>query len=69
LPRPPEADLLADALRQDALERRRRIGAALDALRSEKGKRKIGDLNRRAAVGICFAGGDVLEFARAGANI
>jgi len=66
---PPEAGPLADALRQDAPERRRRIGAALDALRSEAGKRKIGDLNRQAAVGFCFGGGNVLELARAGANI
>jgi len=66
---PQEAGPLADALRQDTPERRRRIGAALDALRSESGKRKIGDLNRQAAVGFCFGGGNVLELARAGANI
>jgi dienelactone hydrolase len=66
---PPEAGPLADALRQDAPERRRRIGAALDVLRSESGKRNIGDLKRQAAVGFCFGGGNVLELARAGADI
>ena len=66
---PPEAGPLADSLRQDAPERRRRIGAALDALRNESGKRKIGDLKRQAAVGFCFGGGNVLELARAGADI
>jgi dienelactone hydrolase len=66
---PPEAAPLANALRADALERRRRIGGALDALRDESDKRKIGDLKRQAAVGFCFGGGNVLELARAGANI
>jgi len=66
---PPEAASLANALRADAPERRRRIGGALEALRSESDKRKIGDLGRQAAVGFCFGGGNVLELARAGADI
>jgi dienelactone hydrolase len=66
---PPEAAPLANALRADALERRRRIAAALDALRSESAKRKIGDLKRQAAVGFCFGGGNVLELARTGADL
>jgi dienelactone hydrolase len=66
---PPEAGPLANALRADGLERRHRIAAALDALRSESVKRKIGDLNRQAAVGFCFGGGNVLELARAGADL
>jgi dienelactone hydrolase len=66
---PPEAAPLANALRADALERRGRIAAALDALRSESAKRKIGDLKRQAAVGFCFGGGNVLELARAGADL
>ena len=66
---PPEAGPLANALRADGLERRRRIAAALDALRSESAKRKIGDLKRQAAVGFCFGGGNVLELARAGADL
>jgi dienelactone hydrolase len=66
---PPEAAPLANGLRTDAPERRRRIGAALDMLRSESAKRKIGDLKRQAAVGFCFGGGNVLELARAGADV
>jgi dienelactone hydrolase len=66
---PPEAAPLANALRADAPERRRRIAAALDALRGESDKRKIGDLKRQAAIGFCFGGGNVLELARAGADV
>jgi len=66
---PPEAATLANGLRADAPERRRRIAGALDALRSESDKRKIGDLKRQAAVGFCFGGGNVLELARTGADI
>jgi dienelactone hydrolase len=66
---PPEAAPLANALRADAPERRRRIVAALDTLRSESAKRNIGDLKRQAAVGFCFGGGNVLELARAGADL
>lgn len=66
---PPEAAPLANGLRADAPERRRRIDAALDTLRSESTKRKIGDLKRQAAVGFCFGGGNVLELARAGADV
>ncbi|MGA9083284.1 MAG: dienelactone hydrolase family protein, partial [Pseudolabrys sp.] len=66
---PPEAGPLANALRADGLERRRRIAAALDALRSESAKRKIGDFKCQAAVGFCFGGGNVLELARAGADL
>ena len=66
---PPEAGPLANALRADALERRQRIAAALDALRRESAKRKIGDLKRQAAVGFCFGGGNVLELARTGADL
>jgi len=61
---PPEAAPLANALRADAPERRRRIGAALDTLRRESDKRGIGDLKRQAAAGFCFGGGNVLELAR-----
>jgi dienelactone hydrolase len=66
---PPEAGPLANGLRADAPERRRRITAALETLRSESIKRKIGDLKRQAAVGFCFGGGNVLELARAGADL
>jgi dienelactone hydrolase len=66
---PPEAAELANGLRADAPERRRRINAALDALRSESGRRGIGDLSRQAAAGFCFGGGNVLELARSGADV
>jgi dienelactone hydrolase len=66
---PPEAATLANGLRADAPERRRRITAALDALRSESDKRSIGDLSKQAAAGFCFGGGTVLELARNGADI
>jgi dienelactone hydrolase len=66
---PPEAATLANGLRADAPERRRRITAALDALRSESDKRRIGDLSRQAAAGFCFGGGNVLELARTGADV
>lgn len=66
---PPEAATLANGLRADAPERRRRIVAALEALRRESDNRKIGDLKRQAAVGFCFGGGNVLELARTGADV
>ena len=66
---PPESAELANGLRADAAERRRRIAAALAALRAESDKRKIGDLTRQAAVGFCFGGGNVLELARTGADL
>jgi dienelactone hydrolase len=66
---PPEAAPLANGLRADAPERRRRIIAALDTLRRESDRRGIGDLTRQAAAGFCFGGGNVLELARAGADV
>ena len=66
---PPEAAELANGLRADAPERRRRIAGALDALRAASDKRGMGDLTRQAAVGFCFGGGNVLELARSGAEL
>jgi dienelactone hydrolase len=66
---PPEAAELADGMRADAPERRRRINAALEALRTESDRRGIGDLSRQAAAGFCFGGGNVLELARSGASV
>ncbi|MGN6572444.1 MAG: dienelactone hydrolase family protein [Pseudolabrys sp.] len=66
---PPEAATLANGLRADAPERRRRIVAALETLRRESDSRGIGDLSRQAAAGFCFGGGNVLELARTGAAI
>jgi len=66
---PPEAAQLADGLRADPKERRLRISAALSALVNEAEKRGIGDASRKAAVGFCFGGGNVLELARTGADL
>ena len=66
---PPEAATLANGLRADAPERRRRITAALDTLRAESTKRGIGDLSKQAAAGFCFGGGNVLELARSGSDV
>jgi dienelactone hydrolase len=66
---PQEAGSLANAVRQDTPERRRRILAALETLRRESDARGIGDLSRQAAAGFCFGGGNVLELARAGADV
>jgi dienelactone hydrolase len=66
---PPESAALANGLRADAPERRRRITAALECLRRESDKRGIGDFSRQAAAGFCFGGGNVLELARTGAAI
>jgi len=63
-----EAAALANPLRDDPAEARRRIRAAYDAFLGEAGRRNlIGD--RRAAVGFCFGGGNVLELARDGADL
>lgn len=66
---PDEAAPLANALRGNAPERRGRIAAALDALVTEADRRRIGDSTRKAAVGFCFGGGNVLELARTGADL
>jgi dienelactone hydrolase len=66
---PREAAELADGVRADPKERRLRISAAMSALIEESERRKIGDSSRKAAVGFCFGGGNVLELARTGANL
>ncbi len=48
---------------------RRRIAAALDTLTREADRRGIGDINRRAAIGFCFGGLNVLDLARTGADV
>jgi dienelactone hydrolase len=48
---------------------RRRICAALDTLTQEASRRGIGDVTRRAAIGYCFGGSNVLDLARAGADV
>ena len=63
-----EAAELANPLRANAAEARARIRAAYDALIAEGNKRDLID-DRRAAIGFCFGGGNVLELARDGADI
>jgi dienelactone hydrolase len=63
-----EAAELANPLRADSGEARARIRAAYDTLIAEGDKRGLID-HRRAAVGFCFGGGNVLELARDGADI
>jgi dienelactone hydrolase len=53
----------------DVAGMRRRITAALDALTREADRRAIGDINRRAAIGFCFGGLNVLDLARTGADV
>ena len=63
-----EAAALANPLRDDPAEAKRRVRAAYDAfLRLGKERGLIND--QRAAVGFCFGGGNVLDLARDGADV
>jgi dienelactone hydrolase len=66
---PPESQELMMAVRADRVEGRKRVAAALNTMIAEADKRGIGDSKRKAAVGFCFGGGNVLELARSGADI
>jgi dienelactone hydrolase len=66
---PPESQDLMMSVRADRVEGRKRIVAALATLIAEAEKRGIGDAKRKAAVGFCFGGGNVLELARTGADV
>jgi dienelactone hydrolase len=48
---------------------RRRIAAGLDTLTREADRRAIGDIGRRAAIGFCFGGLNVIDLARTGADV
>ncbi len=63
-----EAAALANPLRDNAAEQRRRVRAAYDTLIAEASRRDLID-GRRAAIGFCFGGGNVLELARDGADL
>jgi dienelactone hydrolase len=63
-----ECAALANPLRADAVEQRKRIRAAYDAMIAEGSKRDLID-GRSAAIGFCFGGGNVLELARDSADI
>ena len=56
-------------VRSDRVEGRKRIKAALDTMVAEADKRGIGDASKKAAVGFCFGGGNVLELARMGGDV
>lgn len=66
---PEQAAPLANALRADPDEARRRINAALTTFLAAAERRGIGDAGRQAAIGFCFGGGNVLELARSGAAL
>jgi dienelactone hydrolase len=66
---PPESEQLMMSVRADRVEGRKRINAALDTMVKEAEKRGIGDSSKKAAVGFCFGGGNVLELARSGADV
>ena len=54
---------------EDAAETRRRIVAAFETMTKEATARGVGDAKRRAALGYCFGGSNVIELARAGADV
>src|SRR4030088_809169 len=63
-----EAAALANPLRDDPAEARRRVRAAYDVFIRLGQQRGLID-DRRAAIGFCFGGGNVLELARDGADL
>ena len=66
---PPTSQDWMMAVRADRVEGRKRVNAGLATLVAEAGKRGIGDSSKKAAVGFCFGGGNVLELARTGADV
>jgi dienelactone hydrolase len=54
---------------EDVEGTRKRISGGLDALTKEAAQRGIGDIRRRAAVGYCYGGSNVLDLARIGADV
>ena len=66
---PPTSQEWMMAVRADRVEGRKRVNAALQTMVAEADKRGIGDSSKKAAVGFCFGGGNVLELARSGANL
>jgi dienelactone hydrolase len=53
----------------DVATMRKRINGALDTLTREADKRAVGDIGKRAAIGFCFGGLNVLDLARSGADV
>ena len=66
---PPTSQEWMMAVRADRVEGRKRANAALQTLFAEADKRGIGNSGKKAAVGFCFGGGNVLELARSGTAI
>ena len=66
---PPTSAEWMMAVRADRIEGRKRANAALATMIREADKRGIGDNSKKAAVGFCFGGGNVLELARSGADL
>lgn len=66
---PPTSQEWMMAVRADRVEGRKRVDAALQTMIAEANKRGIGDPSKKAAVGFCFGGGNVLELARGGADV
>ena len=66
---PPTSAEWMMAVRKDRVEGRKRVNAAMATLVAEANKRGIGDSSKKAAVGFCFGGGNVLELARMGADV
>jgi dienelactone hydrolase len=63
-----QAAALANPLRADPAEDKLRVRVAFDCLLGEGSRRRIID-ERRAAIGFCFGGGNVLDLARTGAEL
>jgi len=63
-----EAAALANPLRADPAEDKLRVRTAFDRLIGEGSRRGLTD-ERRAAIGFCFGGGNVLDLARTGADL
>jgi dienelactone hydrolase len=66
---PPTSQDWMMAVRSDRVEGRKRVNAGLQTLIAEANKRGIADSSKKAAVGFCFGGGNVLELARSGADL
>lgn len=66
---PPTSQEWMMAVRADRVEGRKRVNAGLQTMIAEADKRGIGDSSKKAAVGFCFGGGNVLELARSGATV
>jgi dienelactone hydrolase len=66
---PPISEKWMMAVRADRVEGRKRVNAALATMIAEADGRGIGDSSKKAAVGFCFGGGNVLELARSGADV